>query len=158
MSFYNVTIRASTNTLANNLTISNNLNILSPAILAPGANTINLAGNWNNYGTAGFTEAAKKAFVPENKPRLERVRDAFGKLTAFDAASIETALKATATELGQQGQLAVGLQRVGDLCQVAQEQVGEVAGEAVSAHDSQHGEVGAVGGKGVGRHLPTVFA
>ncbi len=46
------------------------------------------------------SEAAKKAFVPENKPRLEKLRDAFGKLPAFDAASIETALKATATELG----------------------------------------------------------
>ncbi len=45
-------------------------------------------------------EAAKKAFVPENKPRLEKVRDAFGKLPTFDAASIEAALKATATELG----------------------------------------------------------
>ena len=45
-------------------------------------------------------EAAKKAFVLENKPRLELVRDAFGKLAAFDAASIEAALKATATELG----------------------------------------------------------
>ncbi len=45
-------------------------------------------------------EAAKKAFVPENKPRVEKVRDAFGKLTTFDAASIEAALKATATELG----------------------------------------------------------
>ncbi len=45
-------------------------------------------------------EAAKKAFVPENKPRLEKVRDAFGKLPAFDAASIEATLKATATELG----------------------------------------------------------
>jgi glutamyl-tRNA synthetase len=45
-------------------------------------------------------EAAKKAFVPENKPRLERVRDAFGKLPTFDAASIEAALKATAAELG----------------------------------------------------------
>jgi glutamyl-tRNA synthetase len=45
-------------------------------------------------------EAAKKAFVPENKPRLEKLREAFGKLPAFDAASIETALKATATELG----------------------------------------------------------
>ena len=45
-------------------------------------------------------EAAKKAFVPENKPRVERVRDAFGKLATFDAASIEAALKATATELG----------------------------------------------------------
>ena len=45
-------------------------------------------------------EAAKKAFVPENKPRLEKLRDAFGKLVSFDAAAIETALKATATELG----------------------------------------------------------
>jgi glutamyl-tRNA synthetase len=45
-------------------------------------------------------EAAKKAFVPENKPRVEKVRDAFGKLATFDAASIEAALKATATELG----------------------------------------------------------
>jgi len=45
-------------------------------------------------------EAAKKAFVPENKPRVEKVRDAFGKLATFDAASIEAALKTTATELG----------------------------------------------------------
>ena len=45
-------------------------------------------------------EAAKKSFTPENKPRLEKVRDAFGKLSVFDAASIEAALKATATELG----------------------------------------------------------
>jgi glutamyl-tRNA synthetase len=45
-------------------------------------------------------EAAKKSFVPENKPRLEKVRDAFGKLPAFDAANIEAALKTTAAELG----------------------------------------------------------
>jgi glutamyl-tRNA synthetase len=45
-------------------------------------------------------EAAKKGFVPENKPRLEKLYDAFGKLAAFDAASIEAALKATAAELG----------------------------------------------------------
>ena len=45
-------------------------------------------------------EAAKKAFVPENKPRVEKLRDAFGKLATFDAASIEATLKATATELG----------------------------------------------------------
>ncbi len=45
-------------------------------------------------------EAAKKAFVPENKPRLEKLRDAFGKLASFDAAGIESALKTTATELG----------------------------------------------------------
>jgi glutamyl-tRNA synthetase len=45
-------------------------------------------------------EAAKKSFVPENKPRLEKLRDAFAKLDKFDAASIEATLKATATELG----------------------------------------------------------
>ncbi len=45
-------------------------------------------------------EAAKKCFVPENKPRLEKLRDAFAKLEKFDAASVETALKATAAELG----------------------------------------------------------
>ena len=45
-------------------------------------------------------EAAKKSFVPENKPRVEKLRDAFGKLISFDAASIEASLKATATELG----------------------------------------------------------
>jgi len=45
-------------------------------------------------------EAAKKNFVPENKPRLEKLRDAFAKLDKFDAASIEAALKAVAAELG----------------------------------------------------------
>ena len=45
-------------------------------------------------------EAAKKAFVPENKLRLEKLRDAFGQVVAFDAVNIEATLKATATELG----------------------------------------------------------
>src|SRR6266571_4306017 len=45
-------------------------------------------------------EAAKKSFVPENKPRLEKLRDAFSRLPAFDAASLEAALKAVAAELG----------------------------------------------------------
>ncbi len=44
-------------------------------------------------------EAAKKAFVPENKPRLEKLRDTFGKLPTFDAASLELALKEVAGEL-----------------------------------------------------------
>ena len=38
--------------------------------------------------------------MPENKPRVEKLRDAFGKLPAFDAASLEAALKAVAAELG----------------------------------------------------------
>ena len=45
-------------------------------------------------------EAAKKSFVPENKPRLEKLRDAFAKTNPFDATNIEAALKAMATELG----------------------------------------------------------
>jgi glutamyl-tRNA synthetase len=45
-------------------------------------------------------EAAKKSFVPENKPRLQKVRDAFANADPFDAATLEGALKATATELG----------------------------------------------------------
>jgi glutamyl-tRNA synthetase len=45
-------------------------------------------------------EAAQKSFIPENKPRLEKLRDAFAKLSTFDAANIETTLKSIATELG----------------------------------------------------------
>jgi glutamyl-tRNA synthetase len=45
-------------------------------------------------------EAAKKSFVPENKPRLEKLRDAFAKLEKFDATAVEAALKTTAAELG----------------------------------------------------------
>ena len=45
-------------------------------------------------------EAAKKDFVPENKPRLEKLREAFAKTEPFTAANLEAALKATAAELG----------------------------------------------------------
>jgi glutamyl-tRNA synthetase len=45
-------------------------------------------------------EGAKKAFVPENKPLLEKLRDAFAVLNVFDAATLETALKETAKQLG----------------------------------------------------------
>ena len=45
-------------------------------------------------------EAAKKAFVPENKPLLEKLRDAFAALNTFDAISIEATLKETAKQLG----------------------------------------------------------
>jgi glutamyl-tRNA synthetase len=43
---------------------------------------------------------AKKVFIPENKPRLEKLRDAFAALNTFDAATLETALKETAKQLG----------------------------------------------------------
>ena len=60
-------------------------------------------------GYAGFyftdkieydAEAAKKDFVPENKPRLEKLRDAFTHAPAFNAESLEAALKETAKTLG----------------------------------------------------------
>jgi glutamyl-tRNA synthetase len=43
---------------------------------------------------------AKKVFIPENKPRLEKLRDAFAALNTFDAATLETTLKETAKQLG----------------------------------------------------------
>jgi glutamyl-tRNA synthetase len=45
-------------------------------------------------------EGAAKHFVPENKTRLVAVRDAFAGLDSFDAANLETTLKATAANLG----------------------------------------------------------
>jgi len=45
-------------------------------------------------------EAAAKDFVPENKPRLEKLRDAFVHAPAFNAATLEAALKETAKTLG----------------------------------------------------------
>jgi glutamyl-tRNA synthetase len=44
-------------------------------------------------------EGVAKHFVPENKPRLEAVRTAFAGLEHFDAANLETTLKATAANL-----------------------------------------------------------
>src|SRR4051812_6806322 len=45
-------------------------------------------------------ESAAKHFVPENKSRLETVRTAFAAVETFDAANLETTLKATAANLG----------------------------------------------------------
>lgn len=56
MTFYNIIVSGNTITLQNNLTVAGNLTINAGKIAA-GANTINLAGNWSDYGTAGFTEA-----------------------------------------------------------------------------------------------------
>jgi glutamyl-tRNA synthetase len=44
-------------------------------------------------------DGAAKHFVPANKPKLVAVRDAFSALEKFDAANLETALKATAAQL-----------------------------------------------------------
>ncbi|HLP76832.1 MAG TPA: glutamate--tRNA ligase family protein [Candidatus Paceibacterota bacterium] len=46
------------------------------------------------------SDSLKKDFIPENKPRLEKLRNAFAALEAFTAANLEATLKATATELG----------------------------------------------------------
>jgi glutamyl-tRNA synthetase len=45
-------------------------------------------------------EGAAKHFVPGNKPHLLAVREAFAGLEPFDAANLETRLKATAAQLG----------------------------------------------------------
>ena len=45
-------------------------------------------------------DGAKKDFVPENKPRLQKLRDAFAALENFVAANLEMTLKAAAAELG----------------------------------------------------------
>lgn len=48
------------------------------------------------YDAAG----AAKDFVAEAKPRIQKLRDAFAGLAAFDAATLEATLKAIATEVG----------------------------------------------------------
>jgi glutamyl-tRNA synthetase len=45
-------------------------------------------------------QSAAKHFTPENKPRLEAVRDAFSSLEKFDAAEIEAGLRTAAAKLG----------------------------------------------------------
>jgi len=45
-------------------------------------------------------DGVKKDFIPENKPRLLRLRDAFAKVSPFDPTPLEATLKTTAGELG----------------------------------------------------------
>ena len=45
-------------------------------------------------------EAAKKDFVPDNQPRVMKLRAAFAAAVPFDAETLEKTLKATAAELG----------------------------------------------------------
>src|SRR5205085_6497037 len=49
-----------------------------------------------NYNPDGVA----KYFTPENKSRLETVRDAFARASDFNVAEIESILKATAVKLG----------------------------------------------------------
>jgi glutamyl-tRNA synthetase len=53
------------------------------------------------------SEAAKKDFVFENKPRLEKLRASFAQLAIFDAANLEATLKGVAAELGVKAGLLV---------------------------------------------------
>lgn len=45
-------------------------------------------------------EAAQRDFIPENQPRLQKLRDAFASVASFDAATLEITLKQVAAELG----------------------------------------------------------
>jgi hypothetical protein len=49
---------AATKTINSNLNINRNLTIESPAVFNPSGFNINVGGDWNNYATAGFNEAA----------------------------------------------------------------------------------------------------
>ena len=51
MSFHNLTVTGNTISLINNLTLNNAL-VITGGRLAPGANTINIAGSWTNYRTS----------------------------------------------------------------------------------------------------------
>lgn len=55
MSFYNVSVTGNTITLLNSLTAMGNL-VISAGFLAPGSDSINLAGSWSDYSATGFTE------------------------------------------------------------------------------------------------------
>ena len=55
MTFYNVTVTGNTVTLLDNLTVAGNVTITGGKI-SPGASSINLSGNWNDYGTTGFAK------------------------------------------------------------------------------------------------------
>jgi glutamyl-tRNA synthetase len=45
-------------------------------------------------------DAAQKDFVPEQKPRVQKLREAFAQVATWDAPTLELALKATATACG----------------------------------------------------------
>ncbi|HEV3412573.1 MAG TPA: T9SS type A sorting domain-containing protein [Puia sp.] len=76
MSFNHFTVAANTISLGNALTVGGNLTISGAGVLAPGANTINLAGNWTNWGPAGFTKATST--VNFNGAALQTVTDPGG--------------------------------------------------------------------------------
>ena len=58
------------------------------------------AGFYFSEEVAYDAEAARKDFVPENKPRLLQLREDFGRLEDFTPGPLEQTLKATAAALG----------------------------------------------------------
>ena len=76
MGFNHVTVSANTISLGNALTVGGNLTISGAGVLAPVANSINLAGNWVNWGPAGFTEGTST--VNLNGAALQTVTDPGG--------------------------------------------------------------------------------
>ncbi len=76
MSFYNVTTTANTSTLTNSMTLNNNLTISGLSVLAPGANTINIAGNWSTWGSTGYNSATST--VNFNGSALQTITSAGG--------------------------------------------------------------------------------
>ncbi len=76
MSFYNVTTTANTSTLTNSLTINNNLTINGLSVLSPGANAINIVGNWSAWGSTGFSSATST--VNFNGAALQTITSAGG--------------------------------------------------------------------------------
>ena len=76
MSFNHLTVSANTISLGSALTVGGNLTIAGTGVLAPGINTINLAGNWVNWGPAGFTEGT--GMVKLNGAVLQTVTDPGG--------------------------------------------------------------------------------
>ncbi len=94
MSFYNFTVNANTSTLTSGLTVNNNLTINGvTSILSAGSNTINVAGNWANRSTVGFTEATST--VNFNGATLQTITttggENFNNMTINNAAGIQLA-------------------------------------------------------------------
>ncbi len=58
------------------------------------------AGFYFNEVTQFDAAAAQKDFTPENKPRLQRLREVYAALPEFNAAPLEACLKSVAAELG----------------------------------------------------------
>lgn len=76
MSFYNVTTTANTSTLTNSMTLNNNLTISGLSVMAPGANTVNIAGNWSTWGSTGFNSAT--SIVNFNGSALQTITSSGG--------------------------------------------------------------------------------